>query len=323
MKKFLCMFLALGMAFSLAACGKDGDTTDESSSISEASQSDEISSEEISSEESSSEEDIFIPDYSSPEELTEYFEGKTGTVTYNTGKNLTVDTLWTDTPIYLGDHSEDNVFTVDGGDLNRRLTVVGSGGGVVQANGGILVFKNLVIKNESELFSDKGYRDKYAEFGGKVRFENCTIACSIQLRDDADAEFINCEIQSIESDMYSIWVADGSVRFDGCTFTGYRAIKAYEQTEYNLDVESIVVENCLFDSISVKPGVALDLLEEENTTVIIRGCTFTDCHGWTMDSFEGVDGVYESDVDTTKITFIAENNIINGVLYETLTPEKS
>ena len=332
MKKILCALLALGMAFSLAACGGNGDHSDDgnnSSSVSsETSVSTESSAEESiedssTEEESSAEESIedsfeeeFIPDYASPAELTEYFSGRVGEVTYNTGKDVTIRSLLIDAPIYMGAYSEQNVFTVDGGaDFNRTLTVIGDGGGIAQANGGTLIFKNLTIKNETRAFEDNYYRPNYAEFGGKVRFENCTFDCSIQLRSDAEAEFIGCEIRSIAIDQYSVWIADGSAKFDGCTFTGYRGLKVHEIA--GMDVVNVSVENCVFDNLSKKPAIAIDIAQEISTTTIsFKNCEIDNCAEWAKDSLEGVDGFYESDQDTTTFNFTAANCTLDGELFD-------
>lgn len=311
MKKILCALLALGMVFSVtfaAACGgKGGDGRTNSSDclgiVSSSSESDEsVAGSEESSEEDDWEE--FIPDYTSPEELTEYFAGKVGTVTYNTGKHLEVQSLAIDAPIYLGNYSEHNVFTVDGGEgFGKTLTVLGDGGGVVQSNGGILVLKNLTIQNNTHGFGSNYYRDHYAEFGGKVRFENCVIACSIQLRNDAEAEFIDCEIQSTATDMYGVWVADGSAKFDGCTFTGYRGLKVHEIG--GMDVLSVTVENCIFDNLTTKPAIAIDFEEPVSFgTITFKYCEILNCAPYKK-TVEGIDGFYESVTPTENYTFTA------------------
>ncbi|MBE5747885.1 MAG: hypothetical protein E7352_06920 [Clostridiales bacterium] len=339
MRKWLCALLALGMTLGVAvvsACGSDGAgvgmsavsspmesgsensdvESDESSNVDSDVSSEDTSDTSSDADDSSSEEEIFVPDYSSEEELTEYFAEKTGEVTYNTGKDLTIESVAMDTPIYLGGYSEDNVFTVDGGPYSeRKLTVVGAGGGVVQAYGGVLVFRNLTIENNTHGFEMNEYRKYYAEFGGKVRFENCKIDCSIQLRNDAEAEFINCEIKSVATDQYSVWVADGSARFDGCTFTGYRALKVHEIN--GMDVINVTVENCVFESISVKPAIAIDIAEETSTTAItFTGCDIYNCGPWAQDSLEGVDGFYESDQDTTSFDFSATACYLDNALFD-------
>ena len=326
MKKFLCALLALGMAFAVACGGGGGNSTDSSPAGSSQSSTREESSESSSesesvggeSSESSSEEDeeIFEPDYASTDDLVEYFSSQIGEVTYNTGKDLIVDTPAMDTPIYLGSYSESNVFTVDGGPYaTRTLTFDGSGGGVLQANGGILVLKNLTIKNDTTTFEENYYRANYAEFGGKVRFENCKFECSVQLRNDADAEFINCDIKSVAADQYSVWVADGSAKFVGCTFTGYRALKVHEIN--GMDVINVTVEECFFDAISKKPAIAIDIAQETSTTTIafIRSEMYA-CADWARDSLEGVEGFYESDQATTSFDFTATACYLDNALFD-------
>ena len=328
MKKILCALLALGMTFAAVACGgkggngNSGSAKESSPEISSSVEdSKESSAQESESEEESSEDswEEFIPDYTGSPELTEYFDGLCGEVTYNTGKNLTVTTIMKDEPIYIGDYDESNVFTVDGGvDFGRTLTATGRGAGVIQIDGGILILKNLtILSDEEKTYSSNGYKDQYVQFGGKIRFENCTLRCSVQLMDDADAEFVNCEIYSVASDLYSVWVSEGKAKFSGCTFRGHRALKLYEQDTYGRDVKSVVVENCVFENLIKKPGIAIDIETEYSTTsVSFVGCEFNNCAEWTKDSFEGVDGFYESDNDTTTFDFSATNCYIDGMLFD-------
>ena len=326
MKKLLCALVTLGMALTAVACGGDkGGDNGQSSGVSNESVSESESVEESISESESVEEsdessdegswEEFIPDFTSTSDVLEYFGGKTGNVTYNTGKDLTIETLYVDEPIYLGAHSENNVFTIDGGeDFERTLTLQGSGGGVVQANGGTLVIKNMIIRNDTHFFNDNYYRDYYAEFGGKVRFENCTLECAVQLRNDAQAEFINCEIKSLKEAEYGVWLADGSARFDGCTFTGYRGLKVHEIS--GMDVVNLSVENCSFTDLVKKPAIAIDIAEELSTTTItFTNCDIYNCADWAKDSQEGVCGFYESDQDTTTFTFTATDCYLDGALF--------
>ena len=112
MRKFLCALLTLGMAFGMtfaaAACGNKGGDNGKGS---ETSGSDVTqSSEGVSSESAESEEideggdggEEFIPDFSSTTDVIEYFSGRTGEVTYNTGKDLVIESLDEDAPIILG-----------------------------------------------------------------------------------------------------------------------------------------------------------------------------------------------------------------------------
>lgn len=322
MRKFLSALLALsmalGMTFAAVACGdKGGDNGNGSeTSSSEVTQPSEsvsagANSESVSDESGDGSEEL-VPDVSSTTDVIEYFSGRTGEVTYNTGKDLFIESLSVDAPIYLGEHSEDNVFTIDGGaDIGRTFTVQGNGGGVIEANGGVLVLRHMTIQNDTHSFESNYYRPDYAEFGGKVRFENCKIDCPIQLRNDAEAEFINCDITSSEEDEYGVWVADGSAKFDGCTFTGYRALKVHEIS--GMDVVNVTVENCFFEHLSTKPAIAMDIAQEMSTTTItFKNCDIYDCADYKK-TVEGVDGFYESVTPTTTFAFTATDCWLNGM----------
>ena len=341
MKKFLCALLAFGMALGAVACGgnngngDNGQSSGLSGSVESSSQSESVS-ESVSESESNEESwEEFIPDFTSTTDVLEYFSGQTGNVTYNTGKDLTIETLYIDAPIYLGERNENNVFTIDGGeDFERTLTMQGSGGGVVQANGGILIIKNMIIRNDTHPFNDNYYRDYYAEFGGKVRFENCTLECAVQLRNDAQAEFINCKIKSLKEDEYGVWLADGSARFDGCTFTGYRALKVHEIN--GMDVVNLSVENCFFEDISKKPAIAIDIDQELSTTTIsFVNCDIYNCASYKRvpqetvngrtENVVGEDGFYErviySDDFPGTFTFTATDCYLDGAFFSFINGE--
>jgi hypothetical protein len=218
--------------------------------------------------------------------------------------------------------------TIDG--VNGAiLTATGQGVGAIQgAEGTTLVFKNLTIRDASNSAgSTADRRDGYLEFGGKLRFENCTFACAAYLCDDADAEFVNCEFNSGAENMYAVWISDGSASFTECTFTGWRAIKLYEGSDNkytsmqpHFDVVSVIVDGCLFDNLKKKPGLAIDVFAGKETSVVIKNSRFNGCQDG--DGIDCIDGVYESDVDTATLTFEIENVFVDGVLCDWETDRK-
>ena len=206
---------------------------------------------------------------------------------------------------YLGGENVE-IITFDGGTIN----VTGYELGVIEAaNAGTLTFKNLTLKDKTANDQRVAYCN-YIRLGGKLRFENCTLD-SIYLKNDAQAEFINCTFISSTSQWYSAWVADGSAQFENCTFKGYRAIKVNEFEKE--DVLNVSINGCTFENILEKPGIAIGkfLTDSTNGAISIMNNKFINCQPWdTKGSVEGVDGIYESDVLTSEIDFTQENNTV-------------
>ncbi len=204
---------------------------------------------------------------------------------------------------YLGSENLENL-TLENGTIN----VTGDELGVIEAaNGGVLTFKNVIIKDTTENDQRVAYCN-YIRFGGKLRFENCTID-SIYLKNDTQAEFLNCTFLSSTSQWYSVWVADGAAQFEGCRFTGYRGIKINEFEKE--DVLDVSINGCTFEKITEKPGVVIGkfLTDPSNGAISITNNTFLNCREWDVDGCaEGIDGLYESDVLTSEINFTQENN---------------
>ena len=206
---------------------------------------------------------------------------------------------------YLGGNETESI-TLEGGTIN----VTGDELGVIEAaNGGALTFKNVAIKDKTENGQRVAYCN-YIRFGGKLRFEGCTID-SIYLKNDAQAVFIDCTFVSSNSQWYSVWVADGSASFENCKFTGYRAIKINEFEKE--DVLDVSINDCIFENISEKPGVVIGkfLTDSTNSAISITNNQFINCQHWDISgSAEGIDGIYESDIATSDIQFFQEANTV-------------
>ena len=202
--------------------------------------------------------------------------------------------------------------TVDGGEEKSVLETTGAGVGCIMlASGGTLVLKNLKIQDSSPKGTYDGKGDSYLAFGGKLRFENCQITDSIYLKSDAEAEFINCTFDAPDASRYGVWMADGSASFNGCTFTGMRALKIHEKD--GEDVVNVTIENCEFVEIIEKPGIAIGTVDAD-TEVAVKYCEFLWCAEWDHNgSLEGVQSVYESDTATESFLFTLTGNTVNGV----------
>lgn len=210
-----------------------------------------------------------------------------------------------ETFINLGSKTTESI-TIEGGTIN----VTGGEFGVIQAaNGGRLIFKNVTIQDKTANDHSMEYCN-YMHFGGKLRFEDCTID-SIYLMTDADAEFVNCTFVSSHSRWYSVWIGDGSARIENCTFTGYRGLKINEFIQQ--DVLNVTVNGCTFQNLSEKPGVVIGkfITDPSNGAITVTNNKFIDCQYWDIDgSIEGIDGMYETDTLTSEFNFVQENNYV-------------
>ncbi len=200
--------------------------------------------------------------------------------------------------------------TIDGGNATT-LFVTGEDKSVIQAtNGARLTLKNLTVTDNTA--NNLNGCENYIWFGGNLRFENCTFENAIYLTANAKAEFVNCTIKSPAENQYGAWVADGTVSFEGCTFTGYRGLKIHE-VEGGDDVETVCVNNCLFDNLKKKPGLAIGsiIVNPLNTTICVTNSKFDQCHAWdTVGSLVGEDSFFECDTPLENFNFITSNNQI-------------
>ena len=339
MRKHLCRLLSLALCGAFAMLGGCSfvDLRDKLTSGSEEKQESSISetaSEVEESESSSAPKDSSVSTSDNEEqaseeeenvslvynaELCQYFTNLVNGNTLYVNSVATVKTTGNLSGTIIGDGEAEEIF-IDG-KYGATLTATGSGIGAIKgAEGTTLVFKNLTIRDNSIVSSSTSdRREGYLEFGGKLRFENCKFACAAYLCDDADAEFINCEFNSGAENLYAMWISDGSATFKNCEFEGWRAIKLYEGSDNrytsvqpHFDVENILIEGCLFEGLQKKPGIAIDVFQGEATSIIIRNSEFNRCKQWTNDSYEGLLNVYESDVDTSTITFVLEEVTSDG-----------
>lgn len=188
--------------------------------------------------------------------------------------------------------------TIDG---QGTLKATGSGVGPIRLanSGATLTIKNITIKDESTSYAENSWEFTYLEFGEKegetFTFDNVTFEDEIQIQ-DGNFKFTNCKFESNEESVYAVWVCGGIVSFENCYITGFRGIKTHEA--YGSEIDRVLINNCTFEKISKKPGLAIGTLNS-NTTIALTNCQFIDCEN----------GMYETDTDITTFTFINENNV--------------
>lgn len=216
-----------------------------------------------------------------------------------------------DVQTIVGSEGETTVF--EGVTAASSFVAFGSGTGTIKAaEGGELIFQNLRIKDETTDEYAAAY-DGYLKLGGNITFENCVFETSIYLTDDVEASFENCAFESVRSNWYSVWVADGNVSFTGCLFEGYRGMKIHEFADRESeDVERVTIENCDFLDLWSKPGLAIGtFVTPENVVIEVRDSRFIANGSWdSVGSLSGVDSFYETDCELSTITFIDENNVV-------------
>ena len=316
MKKFLVMLLAFAFTFAAAtfvAC-EDDKTNETDPPATEENGGDETGGgdgEETGGGETG------ISEVNGTKTLNEWLDGVggkseitvNGTVVMNIGAGADKE---------LGADAVEEI-TLVGSGANSVVRANGENSGEIRANGnGKLIFEDITFEDSAYNYFEFGWKRNCIEFGGKLRFENCTFNTSIFLGLDTDAEFINCTFNANEHEkIYSVWICDGNATFTDCAFTGYRALKFHEET-YAYDIETVTVDGCTFTNIEKKPGLALGTMHqgEIETQLIVQNCSFVNCANWSTDCITGVNGFYETDTALSEFTFTATNNEIDGVVFD-------
>ena len=220
--------------------------------------------------------------------------------------DLTGDVVWStgaghgSTP-WIPEGAKTQKLTVNAN--GNKITATGAGVGAIRmANGGTLVINNATIEDKSVSYNEGAWELGYLEFGGKLEFNECEFVNAIQLEEQANATFNKCSFNSNKAKEYAVWVCGNKAYFNECAIEGPRGIKMHEA--YGSEVEEVVIDNCEFNGISEKPGVAMGDLNAE-TKVVIKNSTFTNCQAGDQGLY-----IYETDTDVTAFDFTEENNTI-------------
>ena len=193
-----------------------------------------------------------------------------------------------------------------------KLTATGEGVGPIRVDNGTLTIQNVEIVDETVSYAESSWEFTYLELGDgnadTLVFENCVFNKGIQL--SGNATFKNCKFNSNEDNEYAVWVDNGSASFEDCYFAGPRGLKMHE--DYGSEIVSVTVENCTFESIAKKPGIAMGTLNAE-TTVTIKNSQFIDCQAGDQGLY-----MYETDTDVNTFTFVNENNFVATIVTDGL-----
>lgn len=187
----------------------------------------------------------------------------------------------------------------------HKITATGDGVGPIRmANGGTLAIKNATIVDNSASYAEDSWELGYLEFAGNLVFEDVDFVNAVMMSGET-AIFNNCSFNSNKSNEYAVWVDNGSAEFTGCTFTGARGLKTHE--DYGSEVDSILVDNCTFYALAVKPGMAIGTVNTD-TTIIIKNSDFVNCQAGDQGLY-----IYETDTAVDTFNFTNTNNeVING-----------
>lgn len=246
------------------------------------------------------------------------------TIIVNVYGTLTYETDATHNGDYLTSTEGIKSITIVGKSEGAKFVQTGVGVSAMGLpEGGTLSFKDIAIEDTTVYTYENGesaWEFCYAEYAGTVEFDNCRIGGEYGgIMTNGDAKFTNCEIVGEKATEghggteYSVWVNNGSAFFENCTFTGRRALKMHE--EYGSDVINVTVTGCSFKDVSEKPGIAIGTVDA-STEVIVNDCEFIDCHSANGDA-GGVDGVYETDTDTSKF-----NTNLDDVVFDVYTADE-
>lgn len=182
----------------------------------------------------------------------------------------------------------------------NTFTATGAGVGPIRlANGGTLTIKNAKVVDNSASYAEDSWEFGYLEFAGNLVFENVEFVNAIAI-DGESATFKNCTFNSNAANEYAVWVSNGTASFSSCTFTGPRGLKTHEA--YGSEVKAITVDNCTFENITKKPGMAIGTVNAD-TEIVIKNSKFVNCQAGDQGLF-----IYETDTDVTTFKFDCSQN---------------
>ena len=209
---------------------------------------------------------------------------------------------------WIDEKANTKVLTINGD--GHKITATGSGVGPIRmANGGTIVFNNVVIEDKSVSYNESAWELCYLEFAGNLEFNNCEFVNAVMMcgrtpnnNTGCNVTFNKCSFNSNKSKEYAVWVSGDNAYFNECAFAGPRALKVHE--DYGSEVSEVVVDKCTFTDITEKPGIALGTLNAE-TAVTVKNSSFTNCQPGDQGLY-----IYETDTDVTTFDFTEEKNVV-------------
>ncbi len=188
------------------------------------------------------------------------------------------------------------------------LTATGSGVTPIGDSEGTLTLVDLTVVDKSVSYAENAWEFSYLEMGGKnLVCNNVKFADPIMVESD-NATFTNCTFTGYEDTtnnikMNGVWLSNGDATFTGCTFNGVRGLKICDM--YAPEVGTVVVDNCTFNNLTQKPGVAIDDEDTQDMKITIKNSTFINCQ-------PGDQGLYVYETDNTVPT-VENNKVVSSV----------
>ena len=228
-----------------------------------------------------------------------------------------VITLTDDIEYVTDDHHGENDITkasqiIIDGQGKYKITFIGQGVTPFGDDKASLLLKNLKVFDNSVSYDEQAWELSYLEMGSRdLRCENVDFADPISVDSD-NAVFVNCSFvghddKNSGATQYGVWVTNGNAEFINCTFSGTRGLKICDK--YAPEVGTVVIDGCTFDSLSEKPGIAIDDQDTQDMNIIIKNSKFINCQA-------GEQGNYIFETDNTMPKY-DENNTVLSV--ETIT----
>ena len=212
------------------------------------------------------------------------------------------------TPL-IPDGAVTETLTINGN--GYKVIATGAGVGPIRmANGGKLIFNDVTLVDQTKSYAENAWEFGYLEVAGNLEFNDCVIDNTIAI-DGEKAVFNNCTFNDkvfagTEGQEYAAWVSNGEVEFNGCKFSGARGIKVHEA--YGSEVAEVVVDNCQFNNLSKKPGMAIGTVNAA-TKIEIKNSVFNNCQPGDQGLF-----MYETDTNVATFDFSQTNNTVNAVV---------
>ena len=212
------------------------------------------------------------------------------------------------TPL-IPEGAQTETLTINGN--GYKVIATGAGVGPIRmANGGKLIFNEVTLVDQTKSYAENNWEFGYLEVAGNLEFNDCVIDNTIAI-DGEKAVFNNCTFNDkvyagTEGQEYAAWVSNGKAYFNNCSFSGARGIKVHEQ--YSSEVAEVVVDNCQFNNLSKKPGMAIGTVNAA-TKIEIKNSTFTNCQPGDQGLF-----MYETDTNVATFDFSQTNNTVNAVV---------
>ncbi len=220
-------------------------------------------------------------------------------------EDVEFETLGTNGNSYLLTRAGVNL-TIEGN--GHTITAIGDGiASVCASENGSLTIKNATIADNSVSYAEDYWEEGYLELGGVLVLENCNIVNAIQFK-GSSLIVDDCDFNSNKDSEYALWIYDGTAEVKNSYFSGARAIKICDYYT-GADVTSVIIDNCTFENLTKKPGVAIDEKQGTTMTVTIKNSTFINTQPGDQNNY-----IYETD----NVVPTLENNTVGPILAEEL-----